>query len=589
MNDKLKSQIKRQISQAKIVSFDIFDTLLVRPYVKPTDLFKHMEKHYGIPGFAEHRISAELKAREKIHPDVTLDDIYNEIDNKYKSLKEKELQWEKMVLRPNPFIADIYNFAKSAGKEIIIASDMYLPTEFIQQILTKNNFTGYNRLYVSGDLGITKENGTMYEAIIRATNVNPNKILHICDNRHSDFTVPRSYGIKSILIPKIFNQYLEQSVRAQRFFETHKHNVGSSILLSMIAIHKNNNITNNYWAELGYEYCGPTVYGYTKWIEGAVKRYEVNNLFFIARDGYTLHRVFNMFNKDVKNRYVYAPRFMNIAVKNSKETLSHYTKYLNKMTNSKDKIAIVDTISSGSLSSQTLLENVLNKHILGFYWSVEHSNDNYAYAEFRPNNIEHHKVFTKNWNFMEFLMTAPEHPIKGLDADGRPIYDKNPSKNEQIRSRVYPFVSDGAVDFAKDIIDIFGDIDIYFNEDVIIDWINYFCDFPTKIDIENMRHIQHAYDAEHSKYIPLFVANISLLSIFLHPIKTKKLLKQSKWKTPMQNAFLILLSPIKIKINGIKRIRIFLFPKLKHKLFGISLCLFDNYIYQFVIGKQEEL
>ena len=44
MNDKLKSQIKRQISQAKIVSFDIFDTLLVRPYVKPTDLFKHMEK-----------------------------------------------------------------------------------------------------------------------------------------------------------------------------------------------------------------------------------------------------------------------------------------------------------------------------------------------------------------------------------------------------------------------------------------------------------------------------------------------------------------------------------------------------------------
>ena len=39
--------LKDKIEKAKIVSFDIFDTLLLRPYAKPVDLFLHLEKLYG--------------------------------------------------------------------------------------------------------------------------------------------------------------------------------------------------------------------------------------------------------------------------------------------------------------------------------------------------------------------------------------------------------------------------------------------------------------------------------------------------------------------------------------------------------------
>ena len=38
-----KVNIYEKIKKHNIISFDIFDTLLIRPYVKPTDLFLHKD------------------------------------------------------------------------------------------------------------------------------------------------------------------------------------------------------------------------------------------------------------------------------------------------------------------------------------------------------------------------------------------------------------------------------------------------------------------------------------------------------------------------------------------------------------------
>lgn len=39
-----------------VVSLDPFDTLLMRPFVRPMGLFRLMEQLYDIPGFADRRI-----------------------------------------------------------------------------------------------------------------------------------------------------------------------------------------------------------------------------------------------------------------------------------------------------------------------------------------------------------------------------------------------------------------------------------------------------------------------------------------------------------------------------------------------------
>ena len=53
----------------KAVSFDIFDTLIVRPYIRPKDLFAHMEQAEGAPGFAAERVDAERRSRMSVGAD----------------------------------------------------------------------------------------------------------------------------------------------------------------------------------------------------------------------------------------------------------------------------------------------------------------------------------------------------------------------------------------------------------------------------------------------------------------------------------------------------------------------------------------
>ena len=67
------------INKAHIISFDIFDTLLFRPYAKPVDLFTFMEKVTSRSGFALARCQAESKfyAQNGSSTEATFDDIYD--------------------------------------------------------------------------------------------------------------------------------------------------------------------------------------------------------------------------------------------------------------------------------------------------------------------------------------------------------------------------------------------------------------------------------------------------------------------------------------------------------------------------------
>ena len=114
----LQCKIYEEIEKADVVSFDIFDTLLLRPYIKPTDLFVHMEKFFNAPGFAENRIQSEITARQNTgKPEVTIDDIYLFVDNRYQALKFKEIDFEKQILQPNNEMKKVYNHLLSCGKK----------------------------------------------------------------------------------------------------------------------------------------------------------------------------------------------------------------------------------------------------------------------------------------------------------------------------------------------------------------------------------------------------------------------------------------------------------------------------------------
>ena len=127
--------------RVKAVSFDIFDTLLVRPALSPSDLFALVGKRAGLAcNFPQIRREAELAAREGRaagREEVSLDDIYRVLEKALgdsalcSRLKQAELDVEADYLYPRKAVREIYAAVLATGKEIIISSDMYLPKDFI--------------------------------------------------------------------------------------------------------------------------------------------------------------------------------------------------------------------------------------------------------------------------------------------------------------------------------------------------------------------------------------------------------------------------------------------------------------------------
>ena len=555
----LLNEIQKQIDAHNIVSFDIFDTLLLRPYVKPTDLFLHLEKTENAQGFAEARIEAEKKARKVCTDaeDITLDEIYDEIADVYKNFKPKEIELERQVLQPNPEMKEVFDYAVKQGKKIIIISDMYLPAKFLADVLHKKGFKDFQKIYVSGEYGKTKSTGNLYKFVTADLGVSAKDILHIGDNESSDKVRAEKIGLKAVLYPKAINRLFAENKRAKIFYENHTDNLEVSVILGMLAL---NPSLGNYWQDFGYMYAGPVILGYMQWLAEQLEKDKISEVMFVARDGYTLEKVFNLIApKKFKTHYFYAPRSMNLACNLNYEcncnlgeqfgilglnTLLHYyqdkddflrkntpqiqtaaegikfiednrklyenlakkerksyAEYFKKFKLKTQKIAMVDTCSTLLSAQKAIIAGLPDKKIKGYYWftweGTQKDIARYATQTYQKS----HKQEFADWNIMELFMTAPTPPVKEIN-NGKVVF-KEINYNEAKRIEIYPDLSQGAVDFAQQYINVFGKYGIKFVCETLIDWVNILCNTPTQTDKEHFVSIQHAWNQEHTEWQPL--------------------------------------------------------------------------------------
>ena len=196
------------INKYKIISFDIFDTLVLRNVEKPTDLFYLVENQMegnNAFGFHNKRIQAEKIARQKLSPrEVNIDDIYDYLDindnNLKENLKAKEIELELASCYANKKIKKFYDRAIENGNEVIIISDMYLPQEVIQAMLGQCGIYRYKKLYVSNSFNANKITGKLFEIAISELGVPKKNIVHLGDSIKADFLGAHKAGIKAVLV-----------------------------------------------------------------------------------------------------------------------------------------------------------------------------------------------------------------------------------------------------------------------------------------------------------------------------------------------------------------------------------------------------
>jgi hypothetical protein len=190
------------------VSFDIFDTIIFRNVSCPSDIFeichrlfsKNNHLPFNASEFSRIRSEAEKKARlNDRSSEIFLDDIYRFTpfsDSVSKELYRIELDVEK----ENGFILKsmetLIQMLISKGISVILISDMYLSKQQIIDCFFYDSTVIKNLpIYVSCDYKLNKRDGGMYTRLAEENKIIMSKWLHVGDNYHSDFLVPKKLGI----------------------------------------------------------------------------------------------------------------------------------------------------------------------------------------------------------------------------------------------------------------------------------------------------------------------------------------------------------------------------------------------------------
>ena len=494
-------------------------TSLLRPYLIPTDLFWKLETVEKALGFTNDRIQAErranAKARAQGRAEATFDEIYAEMP-KWKSIQAKELSAEKGCLVANPEMVNVYNAAKSAGKKVVISSDMYLPEEFLKEVLRNNGIDGWDGFYLSNACQAQKRTGTLYDVMLADLGVAASQVLHIGDNNQAD-----------VAQAKVCDKFLDECPFVREFLGR-KPDLDKRLLVGALAtgwhLFKREHKDCTYWNRIGYLFAGVLGYLYMRMVGDDAKERGIKHLMFVARDGYILQKIYNALYPGFRTDYFYASReqallasqyfgrtelgtrvrreyCQNYLEKNcgvgfrDEETERYLAQgilpcdaqrafddasararneayvYFKQFKIDTNTTAIVDGNSTHQ-TMQHFVGDIVGGDIFAYY----------LFTNLPAENSE--SLCCTDWDmrylkFSEFLFGAPTPPLATVK-DGKPVFKENMPFFEKFKVSVSDEICDGAVACAK----MLDHANVALTHDIWLDWNDAFLDNRAPADDE---------------------------------------------------------------------------------------------------------
>lgn len=306
--DKKFKMLKEKIDSCDVISFDIFDTLIMRQILVPEDLFdivanKALKCGINKQDFKEMRLNAINKNSQ---PNPNIYEIYDKMvkdgylsETQSKLLLKLELESEMSVSVCRIEVKKLFDYAKENGKKVYLITDMYLPSSFIERLLKRHKIEGYHALYVSCEYRSLKSERLF--AIFKET-VKESKFLHIGDNKKSDGECALKNGIDVVLIDSAITK-LKRSAYAHLLDETYSINDRSLLGLIISEIFNNpflnlnesGEITIQRLEDIGFAFYGSIITEFMHWFIGEIEGRGYAKILFSARDGYLFNELYTWY------------------------------------------------------------------------------------------------------------------------------------------------------------------------------------------------------------------------------------------------------------------------------------------------------
>lgn len=204
-----------------IVSFDVFDTLLVHSCGHPEAMFGWLARSLGGSGllpvppelFVHTRLAAETAVWSRaggFDSHVRLRDIYTEVGRRLAltphalaEIADAEQDLHERLLRPSPPGFRALADAEAGGARIVYTSDTLLSGAQVEAVLRRHDlWVEGASCFTSSDAGLSKHSGRLFAHVVARLGCEPRRILHVGDNPASDVRRARQAGLSVWWLPE---------------------------------------------------------------------------------------------------------------------------------------------------------------------------------------------------------------------------------------------------------------------------------------------------------------------------------------------------------------------------------------------------
>ncbi|MEN3324133.1 HAD family hydrolase [Mariniflexile soesokkakense] len=186
----------------------------------------------------------------------------------------------------NNNILDFLKEFKKNGGQIYLVSDFYSSKSLFEGLLKNHGINDlFDDVYSSASLGKSKETGDIFNHIISLMSIKKETVMMIGDNKNSDFLNANKAGLNSFLLPH--KKYLKRN--RKKSLGNDKRNLKRII----------NNTQKDYKSSKNLPYVDYAIFYhfFTERLYYKCRKDGVKDLFFLAREGQFLKRMFDSYQK----------------------------------------------------------------------------------------------------------------------------------------------------------------------------------------------------------------------------------------------------------------------------------------------------
>lgn len=420
----------------RISSFDIFDTCVVRKCGVPKNLFDVLSYRVFSGKVSTEQRLEFIACRLAADDSSSFNHLYDTFDYTHplllskEGIMQKELECEHEMMVSVEMIKKEIEQCRDRGDHIIFISDMYLPTDFLKQtMLELGILREEDTLYVSGDCGYRKCDGTLFQFIRDKERLDFSKWHHYGDNLHSDIQVPNSLGITTHLVNHRYLPYEQNWIDKSNNITFHTGGIMAGIGRSLF-----HSIPPSPHNAFAIDIVAPFFVTLSLRIISDAQRRGITKLFFCSRDCFGMYHVakkLEKVNNSVKVYYFYSSReaLYNTNVNDLLAYLDHIG-----LASKNENVGIVDIRSSGKslrYINDLLMQNGYNS-VFGYYFEMYctgeyHKNVPPYYCEF--NRLYQNIVSIHHCLFETFFSLCPEGKTTGYN-NLHPVIDGNTSNDD---------------------------------------------------------------------------------------------------------------------------------------------------------------